>query len=112
MMVQSAPEGEPHFVITMSEHTALAGQFARAFGNDRFEAVEPRNEMIYLVDHHDHGWVDLTMRVVVLVSSSYVMKVHGDHSALFFLHILLIFIFYNINNFIIIIINHIKFFTA
>ena len=59
MMVQSAPEGEPHFVITMSEHTALAGQFARAFGNDRFEAVEPRDEMIYLVDHHDHGWVDL-----------------------------------------------------
>lgn len=59
MMVQSALEGEPHFVITMSEHTALAGQFARAFGNERFQGVEPRDEVIYLVDHHDHGWVDL-----------------------------------------------------
>ena len=56
MIVQSAWDGDPHFVITMSEHTALAGQFARAFGNDLFRAVEPRDEMIYLVDHHDHGW--------------------------------------------------------
>ena len=59
MMVQTAPDGEPHFVMTMSEHTALSGQFARAFGNDRFEPVEPREEVVYLVDHHDDGWVDL-----------------------------------------------------
>ena len=59
MMVQSAPEGEPHFIITMSEHTALAGRFAKAYGNDRFESVEPREEVIYLVEHHDHGWADL-----------------------------------------------------
>ena len=58
-MVQSAPEGEPHFIITMSEHTALAGRFAKAYGNDRFESVEPREEVIYLVEHHDHGWADL-----------------------------------------------------
>ena len=59
MIVQSAPEGDPHFVMIMPEHTALAGQLARAFGNARFEPVEPRDEVIYTVDHHDHGWVEL-----------------------------------------------------
>ncbi len=59
MMVQSAPDGEPRFVVTMSEHTALAGRFARAYGNDRFEPVEPRDEMVYLVEHHDQGWAEL-----------------------------------------------------
>ena len=34
MMTQTAPEGEPHFVITMAEHTEMCGQLARAFGND------------------------------------------------------------------------------
>ena len=59
MIVQSAPEGDPYFVMIMPEHTALAGQLARAFGNARFEPVEPRDEVIYTVDHHDHGWVEL-----------------------------------------------------
>ena len=35
--------------------TSFAGQLARLFGNDRFEPVEPREEMLYLIDHHDHG---------------------------------------------------------
>ena len=59
MIVQSAAEGIKHFVITMSEHTALAVQFAEHFGNDRFEAVEPRELMLYVVRHHDEGWRDL-----------------------------------------------------
>ena len=58
MIVQSAPEGQPRFVIKMTEHTAFAGQLARAFGNDRFEPVSPRNEMLYVIDHHDQGWVE------------------------------------------------------
>ena len=41
MMTQTAPEGEPHFVITMAEHTEMCGQLARAFGNDRFERLDP-----------------------------------------------------------------------
>lgn len=57
MIVQTAPEGRPQFVIRMTEHTAFAGQLARAFGNDRFEPVSPRKEMLYVVDHHDQGWV-------------------------------------------------------
>ncbi len=59
MIVQSAPEGEPRLVITMAEHTALAGQAARAFGNDRFEPVAPADEMLYIIDNHDAGWAEL-----------------------------------------------------
>ena len=56
MIVQSAPDGEPRFMMTMSEHTAFAGKVARAFGNDQFEAVSPRDEVLHIVDHHDDGW--------------------------------------------------------
>ena len=34
MIVQTAPEGAPRFVIRMAEHTALSDQFADAFGNN------------------------------------------------------------------------------
>ena len=59
MMVQNAPEGESHFISTMVEHNDLCGQFARAFGNDAFERPEPYEEMIYVISHHDRGWVEL-----------------------------------------------------
>lgn len=62
MIVQTAPEGDSSFVITMAQHTALAGSFARAFGNDRFEPVSPRDEMLYVIDNHDAGWADLDAR--------------------------------------------------
>lgn len=58
MIVQTAPAGAPRFVIKMAEHTAFAGALARAFGNDRFEPVSPREEMLYVIEHHDHGWFD------------------------------------------------------
>ncbi len=60
MIVQPAsdPTAEPAraFVITMAEHTAFAGQLARAFGNDAFEAVEPREAMLTIIENHDVGW--------------------------------------------------------
>lgn len=59
MIVQTAPDGDAQFVITMNQHTALAGKFARAFGNDDFEAVAPLDVVLYIVDHHDAGWTDL-----------------------------------------------------
>ena len=59
MIVQSAPPEEPRFVITMAQHMTFAGQLARAFGNDDFEPVEPREAVLYIVDHHDAGWADL-----------------------------------------------------
>jgi len=58
MIVQTAPDGAPRFVIRMTEHTAFAGALARAFGNDAFEPVSPRDEMLYVIDHHDQGWVE------------------------------------------------------
>ena len=59
MIVQTAPDGEPRLVITMAEHTALAGQVARAFGNDRFGPIAPAEQMFYVIDNHDAGWADL-----------------------------------------------------
>jgi hypothetical protein len=58
MMVQGAPAGEATFVCTMAEHNELCGQFARAFGNSTFEPLDPFEEMVYVVSHHDYGWND------------------------------------------------------
>ena len=56
MISQTAPKGEPHFVLTMADHTAMCGQMARAFGNDRFEPPAPFEEVVYVVENHDRGW--------------------------------------------------------
>src|SRR5947199_6690042 len=58
MIIQTAPAGEPRLAIMMHEHTALSEQFARAFGNERFESVWPNDLMFYVVSHHDAGWAD------------------------------------------------------
>ncbi len=58
MIIQTAPSGESRIAIMMHEHTALSGQFARAFGNDRFEPVAPLDLMIYVISHHDAGWAE------------------------------------------------------
>jgi Protein of unknown function (DUF3891) len=58
MIIQTAPAGEPRLAIMMHEHTALSGQFARAFGNDRFEPLSPNDLMLYVVSHHDAGWTE------------------------------------------------------
>ncbi len=56
MIIQTAPAGAPRLAIMMYEHTALAHQFCRAFGNDRFEPAEPADLMCHVVLHHDAGW--------------------------------------------------------
>jgi Protein of unknown function (DUF3891) len=59
MIIQTAPAGQkPRLAIMMHEHTALSGQFARAFGNDRFEPAMPAELVVYVVAHHDAGWAD------------------------------------------------------
>jgi hypothetical protein len=59
MIIQTAPMAQgPFFAIRMDEHTDLAAQFARAFGNDTFEPVEPRDIMLDVIANHDKGWVD------------------------------------------------------
>jgi hypothetical protein len=58
MIIQTAPSGEPRLAIMMYEHTALSHQFARAFGNDRFEATWPNDLMFSVVLNHDAGWAE------------------------------------------------------
>jgi hypothetical protein len=58
MIIQTAPAGEPRLAVMMHEHTALAHQFARAFGNNRFEPAEPADLMCHVVLHHDAGWFE------------------------------------------------------
>jgi hypothetical protein len=58
MIIQTAEAGEPHLAIMMHEHTALSGQFARAFGNRRFNRSEPEDLVEYVVSHHDAGWAE------------------------------------------------------
>jgi hypothetical protein len=58
MIVQTAPAGTPRLAINMQEHTALCRQFAEVFGNDRFESLAPLDLMIYVISHHDAGWLE------------------------------------------------------
>ena len=50
--------GQPRLAIMMYEHTALAYQFARAFGNNSFDPPDPLNLLSYIVLHHDAGWAN------------------------------------------------------
>lgn len=62
MIVQSLPEGAPadapRFIIRQPDHSRVAGQFARHFGNSEFEAIQPHDPMMYVVAHHDDGWTE------------------------------------------------------
>lgn len=65
MIIQTAPVGTPRLVVMMHEHTALCAQFARAFGNERFEALSPFELMVYVIGHHDAGWAEFDRDPVV-----------------------------------------------
>ncbi|MDA0664124.1 MAG: DUF3891 family protein [Proteobacteria bacterium] len=58
MIVQTAPDGAPRFVIRMCEHTALSDRFADAFGNDRFAPVDDPAAR-FIIANHDAGWAEL-----------------------------------------------------
>jgi Protein of unknown function (DUF3891) len=58
MIIQTAPAGTPRLAIMMDEHMVLCAQFARAFGNNRFEPPAPLDLMIYVVANHDAGWAE------------------------------------------------------
>lgn len=57
MIVQTAVEGEPHFIIFQTDHAAMCGQFADAFGNREFAGLDPFDPMMYVAVHHDDGWL-------------------------------------------------------
>ena len=58
MIIQTAPKGTPRLAVMMYEHTALCLHFANAFGNREFEAFSPLDLMIYVISHHDAGWLE------------------------------------------------------
>ncbi len=62
MIVQDAPEGQPRFVIAMSQHTAFAGKQARHFGNEEFAPLDPYEPLEFVVANHDRGWDELDRR--------------------------------------------------
>ena len=64
MIIQTAPEGQPHFVIMQAEHARMSGQLARAFGNMQFESLHPQALMERIVAHHDEGWLEVDARQV------------------------------------------------
>ncbi len=45
------------FLVTHPDHAALAGEFADAWGNDRFARPEPFAAIRHAVHHHDDGWL-------------------------------------------------------
>ena len=47
------------FVIKNIEHAALAAKLAENFGNQDFEVPEPRDKLLDLITHHDHGWLQI-----------------------------------------------------
>ena len=58
VIIQTAPSGQHRLAIMMYEHTALSHQFARGFGNKRFQSPEPNDLMFNVVLHHDAGWAE------------------------------------------------------
>ncbi len=65
MIIQTAPKGAPHFVITQIDHARASGQLAAAFGNDQFAEPLARDLLVYIVTHHDEGWRDLDDRWLI-----------------------------------------------
>ncbi|HNB51825.1 MAG TPA: DUF3891 family protein [Anaerolineales bacterium] len=56
MIVQTAPENAPHFVIEQTDHARVSGQIARIFGNEDFGSPVPTELVVYTAEHHDEGW--------------------------------------------------------
>ncbi len=44
--------------ISQTSHAWLAGQIARAWGNQQFSVPEPKEELLLAVELHDIGWTD------------------------------------------------------
>lgn len=56
MIHRPAPHGID--LITQPAHAWLSGEMARAWGNDRFAAPEPREEVCLAAEQHDVAWAE------------------------------------------------------
>jgi len=57
MLIRPEPDGS-FIAIGQASHAWLSGQVARAWGNDRFGAVEPWEEVCLGAEQHDVGWIE------------------------------------------------------
>jgi len=49
--------GHPRIVVPQPAHAWISGQLARAWGNQRFGAVSPREAVCLAAEQHDIGWL-------------------------------------------------------
>ena len=54
MLIRPEPDGT-FLAIGQASHAWLSGQLARAWGNERFGAVEPWEEVCLAAEQHDIG---------------------------------------------------------
>jgi hypothetical protein len=47
-----------HVAVPQAEHAAMCAELGRAWGNERFGAVEPRDEVCLAAERHELGWMD------------------------------------------------------
>jgi hypothetical protein len=57
MLIRPEPDGS-FLAIGQASHAWLSGQLARAWGNERFGAVEPWEEVCLGAEQHDVGWAE------------------------------------------------------
>ncbi len=62
MIIQTAPPHQPHRVIYQTDHAAMSGQFAAAFGNAEFAGLSLAEPLVYVAAHHDDGWTAVDTR--------------------------------------------------
>jgi hypothetical protein len=62
MIIQSAPPHQSHRVIYQTDHAAMSGQFAAAFGNEQFAGLSLVEPLVYVAAHHDDGWTAVDTR--------------------------------------------------
>jgi Protein of unknown function (DUF3891) len=55
-------EGDGVIAIGQASHAWISGQLARAWGNDRFAAPEPREEVCLAAEQHDVGMAEWDLR--------------------------------------------------
>lgn len=56
MIIQTASEGQHHFVIRQPDHCRMSGQLAAAFGGGEFATPDPHDHITHVAAHHDEGW--------------------------------------------------------
>ena len=60
MIVQTAaPGSDRHFVILQTDHALASAQLAAAFGTAQFAGLQPAEQMLNLIAHHDEGWAQV-----------------------------------------------------